>query len=201
MAMRPPRGKEHEMSTRWSIWATRLIVVASITASCGGGRAATSTPPVKLTTYTSAVYPYSIGYPAGYSVEPAQRSMSEVDLPAEGPNPALDRFVAKGTGPVIAVGAQPVAGGTSVAAWVGATTERVHSISGYQASGSPQTIQVGGEPARLVTYPLAGSIFQLWAMVVHGDSGFYIVLRDDPGTEDADRALFDRILATLTFTS
>jgi hypothetical protein len=84
-------------------------------------------------------------------------------------------------------------------------------IQQLQASGgfscpppqATETVQVGGEPGQLLTW-VACPQYLLWAGVIHGDHAYHLILIDqyavnNPEIQAADKALFLRILTTVTF--
>ncbi len=150
-------------------------------------------PPIELTTHTSFRYHYSIGYPTGWSVREAARSLRADETPwADGD--AVDRFEARDFVRTIIVAAANVTPGTSPKAWAASTTL---AICGIRATEEPITID--GEPGLLYTYDQCYSYFHQWAVVVHGGSAFHIVWLGTSGDREVDRAAFEQVLATFRF--
>lgn len=158
----------------------------------------------KLVPFTSPIYGYTIEYPAEWVVRPAARPLSGLELPLD-TSPGvdtlalpIDRYGASPSGPhgTIFVSSAQIASGTTLASW---TTGQVGAVCG--APPAPEPIKVDGEAGILLTYTTCnGNLFtSLWVTAFHGTSGFYVLFSNDPGTEAADRALFERILATFTF--
>ncbi|MEA2545409.1 MAG: hypothetical protein QOI09_682, partial [Chloroflexota bacterium] len=139
--------------------------------------------------------------PAGWSARGALRQLGDAEMPLDKPT-ADDRFTrepAKDPYPLVVVAAQAVPHGFSLERW-GAFTVKVGAPHiGCQPKRQEAT-KFGGEPAVLFTYECGGG-FVLWSALVRGDLGYDIVLGSLPGDEEAtDRAVLDRLLATLAFT-
>jgi hypothetical protein len=149
-----------------------------------------------LTTYESARYPYSIGYPANWSVREAIRSLP-ADEPPWATSDAIDFFSGPASGlndPGIIVAAAEVPQGTTIEEWAASTVRRTCGTPSAQ-----ERVDIGGELGSLLTYASCFQTYHLWAVVLHGTSAFHIVWINYPGTEATDRLLFEDILATFTF--
>jgi hypothetical protein len=162
---------------------------------------ATPTGSAALQTFASDIYAYTMSYPAGWSARGALRQLGDAEMPLDKPT-ADDRFTrepAKDPYPLVVVAAQAVPHGFSLERW-GAFTVKVGAPHiGCQPKRQEAT-KFGGEPAVLFTYECGGG-FVLWSALVRGDLGYDIVLGSLPGDEEAtDRAVLDRLLATLAFT-
>ena len=156
-----------------------------------------STPaPSGFRAYSSPRYGYSIIYPADWSVRRASRQLREGEIPwADGP--AVDAFNGSGENQIVVARIEKA---TTLEKWTADTVELFHSRSaGLCEPPSEERIRVGGEPARLHIYEKCFAAFHLWVTVVHEGSAYHILWLNEPGTEAADRALFDRILASFTF--
>lgn len=151
---------------------------------------------VTLTTYESARYQYSIGYPANWSVREAKRSLRANEAPWA-TSDAIDFFSGPASGlndPGIIVAAAEVPQGTTIEEWAASTVRRT--------CGTPsakERVDIGGELGSLLTYASCFQTYHLWAVVLHGTSAFHIVWINYPGTEASDRLLFEDVLATFTF--
>jgi hypothetical protein len=168
-----------------------------------GPTAAPQLPTARLQPYTSALYGYSVGYPVEWLVTPATSR-----LPTHGTpwavDPTVDLFERRAGAPVTAQGGPY---GTIVIA--SAVLEDAETLDAWTAimprglCGEPartDAIEVDGEPALLLDY--AGGcnqLFHIWVTVVHQGTGTHIIWLDDPGREPADRAFFNRILASFAF--
>lgn len=162
----------------------------------------TGIPTSGLTTFTSAMYGYSISYPQEWVVRTATRELSGTEPPWD-TSPAIDHFATSTDrygepqgGPLGRLIVASVAVGSEVTleSWTADTTE---AVCGFPTSR--EAVDVDGEPANLLTYSLCYSTFHQWVTVLHGGSAFHIVWLGDSGPEAFDRALFEDILATFSF--
>lgn len=143
-------------------------------------------------TYESPRYEYSIRYPEHWSVRPATQSLGEHEIPWDY-SPSIDRYGAGDGGAGIIVAAEPVAAGITLEQW--------RSVP--LTCGTPtkeERISLGGEPGWLNIYARCYDLFHLWAVAMHDGRVYQVIWLNVPGTEDADRALFDRVLRSFAFT-
>ena len=153
-----------------------------------------------LQTFASAIYPYTIGYPVGWSVGKAQQMLANGDQPLMSIL-AADRFTrnpATDTQPLILIGAQPVPASMTPESWGAFTVKFAAPEIGCQPSRNEPTT-VGGESAITYIYECDGFVF--WTAVVHGNLGYDVLLLGDPAdNETADRAVYDQMVKTFAFT-
>jgi hypothetical protein len=156
----------------------------------------------RLETFTSKRYGYLIGYPAGWSVRRAERSLhvNEVPLGID-PQPAIDSFT--GDRGELFVASQRLSQGRTLQNWTPTIVRGLAAASGpaegCESPDARETLDVGGERARLLIYPECHAKGIFWTVIIHGNRGFHIVWFSKQETA-ADRALFERILATFAFT-
>lgn len=165
-----------------------------------GPSARADQPSTTLAPFTSALYGYTIGYPAAWRVKPAIRRLGRVEPPWADSDP-VDYFVtdvSRGVdGPIgqLIVASADIGAATTLEAWTGDTANTV--------CGRPtrtERIELDGQPADLLTFgDGCYGLFHIWVTVVRGTTGTHIVWLDDPGREVADRSLFENILATFSF--
>jgi hypothetical protein len=152
------------------------------------------------TTFASDIYGYSIDDPAGWLIQPALRQLKAGEIPFLAQT-ASDRFTrnpATDTNPLMTIAAQPVSDTMGLERW-GAYTVKIGSPHAECAPSRQETSRVGGEPALLYIYECSGFLF--WTALVHDNLGYDIVLLDGPADNEAtDRAVYDRLLATVGFT-
>jgi hypothetical protein len=163
---------------------------------------ATPTGPAELQTFASNIYAYTMDYPVGWSANGALRQLRNGEMPIDSQT-ATDKFTrnpAKDLDPLIFISAQAVPEGISLERW-GAFTVKVASPHVDCQPARQESIKVGSEPAVLFIYECGGG-FVLWTALVHGNQGYDIVLLGGPGDEEAaDRAVYNRLLATVAFTN
>lgn len=154
-----------------------------------------------LEPFTSARYGYSIAYPAGWLLREAARPLYESEFPYDF-GTAVDRFYENPDElePEILVAAQDVPRGTTLDQWTAAVVKDIAETLGCKEPDARESIRVGGEPATLLTYDVCSSAHHQWVPVLHGTSAFHIIWLNDPGTQAADRPVFEQVLATFAFT-
>ncbi len=147
-------------------------------------------------TFTSSLYGYTIGVPKGWVHDRATRELGDREVPML-VSPAVDTISgAEGT---VIVAAQPTGKITDLAGWAAKVDGVVH-LAGC-IPGPTERIVVDGEPARIQHLGICSGLHHEWVAVVHGSRAYHIVWVHSPGTEEADNALFARILDTFSFAS
>jgi hypothetical protein len=158
--------------------------------------------------YDSPVYGYSIAHPRSWSVVAASRPLTEGEPPAtsSGATDILGRDAGVRVStmelPGVIIAAQPVADDVKLGKWTATVEDTVESMKDCKASNRTEHLDVGDEPATLLTYrncPSDLGLLHLWAGVVHEGRGYHIVWFNEPGTEAADRATFRSMLSTMSF--
>jgi hypothetical protein len=159
-------------------------------------------PASALATYRSPVYGYSINYPEAWRVRQATRRLSGTEIPWDYSD-AVDEIAAPSN---VSVGHSGVPGGnilvasaqmpadTTLESWTASTAATVCG-----APTSTEDVTVDGEAARLSTIATCFGGFHQWVTVLHGNRAWHIIWLNDPGTEVADRAFFEQLLATFRF--
>jgi hypothetical protein len=202
-------GKSHTRRARIS--GSTLVVLAMVAAACGGGGAPESsagkseggTGKREFATFASEMYSYTIGYPTTWYVRAATRPILANEFPFF-TSRAVDRFgeseATRLDSPQVLVSAREVSVGTSLADW---TDDTIELASGQPLceESSPQSIELAGEPAALMTLCRGETFFDIWAVAVHDGFGYQVIWIGPPRNEEEGRALFDEILKTFAFTS
>ena len=185
----------------------RLALTAAI-AGCGTGAPAdtrapvsspaptgTAVPDVALDhTFTSALYAYSVNYPAAFRPRSAT-------LPLQGASaPLIDgETVDQLTGPngaVIVLAATAPVADTTLDEWTALT-----ALAFCGDATTSELISLDGGPATLSTFARCGGMFHQWVTAIHEGLAFHVIWAGAPGTEAADRSLFLAILETFAFGS
>ena len=181
-----------------TIVVAALLLVGLALSVIGPPPSPTPTPvatPISLVSFESPLYGYSISHPEGWRVTPANERIAGINPPFVDTGVA-DQFNGVSGGPnantTIVAAMSEVAVGTTLDRWTGQTAGAV--------CGTPtepkETIQVAGLPATVSTFARCNSYFHIWVTLVRGTQAFHIVWLNFSGTETADRALLDRVLAT-----
>jgi hypothetical protein len=176
--------------------ALGLAACTSDSPATGGATAAASRPaPAVVTpltqTLTSEVYGYSIRYPNFFDPSLATTTLPGLPLPiidSEG----VDQL--NGSTIVIVMGGGEIGGQMSLPEF---TAETATEFCG--AASVTEQIRVGGQTATLSTFGTCKGLFHQWVTIVRGSRGYHIVWANQRGTEAADRALFQSMLATFDF--
>jgi hypothetical protein len=165
-------------------------------------------PSSTLVPFTATRYGYSITYPTNWGIRPATATLDATIYPID-TDPTVDNFSASvpaagDPGLLVAGPAVPV--GTTLAAWM-TQIQQLQASGGFNCPPPQATeaVQIGGEPGQLLTW-VACPEYLLWAGAIHGDHAYHVILIDkyavnNPAIQAADKALFLRILASLTFTN
>jgi hypothetical protein len=157
-----------------------------------------SPPAADSVSFTSSQYGYSIRYPAQAEPTEATRSLGAGEPPIPG-SPAVDMLrTPRG---LIIVAAQRITGRASLADWT-AGIEKLLRGSGLPTCAKPASrkrISVGGNPARLLVYPTCDGNYGLWVAVLDKKEAFVIWWVSEPGSEEEDRALFEKALRSFRF--
>jgi hypothetical protein len=199
------------MKARWPCRprAALAVAVAAVAVSaCGGAEpaeqhtpAATEPPDVRLEkTFASARYDYTLRHPAHWSAREAVRSLASDELVSY-TSDSVDKLSKDPSGvqrPELTIGAQELATGTSLDELRALTMRRIVDKGGCRPPAQTST-SVGGERAILLMYSPCGGLDLLWTVVLHGKSGFHVVLWDAPGKAAAHRPLYEAILASVAF--
>lgn len=179
-----------------------LAVLAFVPSACGddrppAARTAAAPAPRLEKTFTSPRYGYTVRFPADWSAQRAGRALARDELVSSSSD-SVDRLSEdpRGSGrPMLTVGAQPVAEGTDLAA----TTKRQLEEQVGCRPRSETSLTVGGEQARVLSYPACATLDIVWTVLVRGSSGFHIVWWSEQGRAAADRPLYDAILGSFAF--
>jgi hypothetical protein len=166
-------------------------------------------PSSVLVNFSSAAYGYSIDYPSNWKSRSSNRQILVHEYPyapSGQSGSAVDLFSATATGdtdPVLVVAAPIVDSGMTLVAWV-AVIEKLQIDDSCPPPEASEDVQVGGEPGRLLTWNCP--FFVYWVAVEHGTRAYHVIWIDQkalgsPAIQATDKALFEKILATLTFTS
>jgi hypothetical protein len=152
----------------------------------------TPVAPAPLTSsFTSPMYGYSIKHPVTFNAKAATAKLTgAAALIIEADN--VDVL----SGPVafVVMAAPDVQAGLTLQRWTADTA------TGYCGdAAATEAIEINGEPATMSTYSSCGGLFHLWVTAVRDGSGYHIVWVNQRGTEVADRALFESMLATFEF--
>ena len=161
---------------------------------------ATLSPAGSGTTFTSAMYGYSIDVPPGWSASAATKRWDGTKSPGND-DPVNDRFV---TGVSASAWARAAPVTLNLADYVAATiagNAQFHGDTcGREPPDSVEAITIGGEPGTLLAWD-CGILINV-GVTVHGGSGFFFGLRD-PGvkgaTDPVDHDLFVAMLASVRF--
>lgn len=172
--------------------AVVVVVLAGASRLDFRGGSAVGGPAVPPPTYESPRYHYVIGYPEGWSIREATRSIGPHEIPWAD-SIGVDTFRGPGEAATVIVVAEQVPAGTTLEQW-----KAVPSVCGTPSAEEP--IGIGGEPGSLRTYATCFDLFHLWAVVMHDGSVYQVIWLNEPGTEASDRARFEDILGSFAFT-
>ena len=187
------------------VCAVTLAVTAGL-AGCGSGSGGERA----AGTFTSPMYDYTVAYPEGWSVVPAEHQLEANEPPLTGGGATdilgrnADRKVSKMDLPAVVIGAQEVVSGTTLDKWKTAVVGIVRRQKGCARPSSSERLLVGGEGAAVLSYPncpTSSGLYHLWTVVVHEGRGYQIVWFDHSGQEAEDRPALDDLLASVSFTS
>ena len=104
--------------------------------------------------------------------------------------------------PAVVVGAQPVIPQTNLDDWTSTVIGLVAQMKGCARPAARSHVRVGGDEAVVLAYPncpAAPSLYHLWTVLVHGGRGYQIVWFNTHGQEPGDRAVLDKMLASVSF--
>ena len=159
-------------------------------------------PATELIPFTSPTHGYTISYPSNWKVRPATAELQANDFPYD-LSPKVDNFGAllpQLSNPELIVASAIPSHPLTLSEWEA-------TVLGWAATTcDPPALEdavIGGERARLITRDHCPD-HHVWAVVVHGDRVFHVIVADALATDDAslrpaDRALFDTIIATFAF--
>ena len=193
--------------TRWLTVCTTLTAALLVLVGVCGSDAAFGRHTSSVA-FHSPVYGYTISHPRSWSVVEASRPLSEGEPPAtsSGATDILGRGASVRVStmdmPGVIIAAQPVTGDVDNAKWSATVKHTVEFMKGCAPPNRSQKLDIGGEPATLLTYrncPTDLGLLHLWAGVVHKGRGYHIVWFNNPGTEVADRAKFRTMLTSMSF--
>jgi hypothetical protein len=214
-------------ASRWSLLVAASVVVATLTftvllrapnigpprptpSPTASPSLAPSQPPVPSSTlvpFTSTTYGYSITYPSDFNVRRATSVLDSTLYPAD-TNTSIDYFSASAPAsvdPGLIVAGPIVPAGTTLVAWTASIEQQQGAGLGCPPAQASEPVQIGGEQGQLLTWTSC-PVWLLWAGVVHGDRAYHLIFIDDNATNDparqsTEKALFLRILASVTFTT
>jgi hypothetical protein len=156
------------------------------------------------------MYDYTVAYPDGWSVIPAEHQLEPNEPPLTGGGATdilgsnADRKVSKMDLPAVVIGAQVVESGTTLDEWKNAVVGIAQRQKGCARPSASERLLVGGERAVMLSYPncpTSSGLYHLWTVVVHEGRGYQIVWFDHSGRQAEDRPAVDDLLASLSFTS
>jgi len=145
--------------------------------------------------FTSPRFGYSMAIPVEWSVRAATESLAELGAPwidSAGVDYAAAVPVT-GLTPGIIVSAVGLSEGRTLDDWTDLTTVATCGLPGTRAA-----TEVDGERGVELEYPSCLGFHHIWVTVVRGATGYHIVWLSFRGTEAEDRAIFERVLASIT---
>jgi hypothetical protein len=158
------------------------------------------TPPFGLggdvAPFGSPLYGYTLDRPVEWTVRTATRALQEVEPPWVD-SPAVDYIAAfplSSAQPGIILAAVDVADDRTLDEWTDLTAV---ATCGEPASRVPMTID--GEFGLRLEYPSCYALHHIWTTVIHDSRAYHIVWIGGRGSEEADRAHFDQVVATFRF--
>jgi hypothetical protein len=177
-----------------------LLVAAGMLAGCASGGTATESAlaapsraaPAAVTaltqTFTSPAYGYSIKHPVTFSPTTATTKLHGAAVPnMDGDGVDL----LSGSTAVIVMAAPEISAGTTLEQW---TADTATGFCG--TATATEAVQVGGLPATMSTFGSCAGLFHLWVTAVGDGRGYHVIWTNQRGTEAADRALFESMLAS-----
>ena len=161
-----------------------------------------------LRTFRSRTYGYAIDHPANWTIIEATRVLDDGEPPATAAGGTdilarrADTKVQDMKLPAMVVGAQRVSSATDIDGWTSMVIGSVSFMKQCPEPDARERVEVGGEPAVLLTYndcPKGSGLFHLWTAVVHDGLGFHVVWFDRHGRKVADRKTLDNMLSSVSF--
>jgi hypothetical protein len=156
---------------------------------------------VPLVEFGSAMYGYSISVPEIWSMREATESLKDLEEPLDvhASTDYFSRTAPDRSDPGLLIAAQPLDPGTSLHEW---TSEVEELVDPCGPPATRETVRVGGEKATLAYLAdcTGPAFFMYWTTIVHDGTGFHVIWWGNTGDEARDRAVLDRILASLVFT-
>jgi hypothetical protein len=164
----------------------------------------TELPASALVPFTSAVYGYSVSVPKGWGAQVATRTLHGTE-PLWGSDPQVATPAgdsiqggefARSSSPSgrLLIAASTAPPGTTLESWTADTTQVKCG-----APTSQGAITIDGEAATLSTYAACSTLFVQWATVLHDGWAWHVVWLNNQGSEAADVALFEQLIATFRF--
>ena len=159
----------------------------------------------KLVPFTSTTYGYSITYPSDWKVRPGTGTLLASVYPLDS-SAGVDYFSATApnvSDPGLVVAAPAVDAATTTASWAADIAQLQASTAGCGPADAVEDMSIGGETGRLQTWNSCPA-YLLWAGVVRGGRGYDVEWIDRYAVgslfqQTADKAMFKRIVASLTF--
>ena len=186
--------------------AGTVLALSTWRSSTGPPPSPTSPPPpsppssigfVELSPFTSPFYGYTLDVPVGWGIHSATEALVPFGIPYVD-TAEVDTVTAPITGPIPngkVIGAMTQVPETeTLEAW---TAQVADGQCGSPSAVEP--IALGGEPGLLSTFTRCHGYFHQWATAIRGGVGVHVLWMDFNGTEAADRAIFERILASFQF--
>lgn len=173
---------------------------------------ATQPPAAEGQPFTSERFGYSFEYPAGWITKDRPGEWADFDPLDPNRTGGIDAFAGyvNNRNLTIGIGARELPEGETLASWVETAKDLIKSgvSRGVCYEGiendpvSEEEIVLSGEPAVLLQYecPDSHDSFGLVALSVHNERGYWITWISPQGNASADRAEFNGILSTFSFT-
>jgi hypothetical protein len=161
--------------------------------------AAIDSVPALSQSFTSARHGYTLSYPTSWTVRAATAPWPVGSNGASPPDPMLDMFTDPASPSTLVVVSQPLAKGTTAAAWLATYESSVPSMPAtcWPAPAQMEHGTIDGQPAS-IHGGLAECGFTE-AIVFDGGRVYELTAYFTTGGTPVDRALFDAVLATVKF--
>jgi len=183
------------------------VALLALLVACGdGGSGGGSSTATKK--FHSAIYGYTLSYPAAWSQRAARQMLQDgqppatggggTDVLANGSNLAVDAT----TVPEIVIGGQKVSPAVTPDAWASTVASTVSFMKACPQPDAREPVTVAGIQATLLRYddcPKGSGLFHFWVAVVHRGVGYHIVWFDQQKQQATDRPAFDKVLKSITF--
>jgi hypothetical protein len=157
---------------------------------------ATPEPSVPLTSYTSSRFAYSAEYPAAWMVIPATEDWTSVYAPDHG-GPRMDYIGAKPFGSRIYLSSVRMTPERDDAAWL--STLDGHTAESCDPTSNRHTITIDGVTMRQEDQYCGETVYIIEVLGAHNGRFYVIDLVNESPLTTAERATFDRFLASFRF--